>query len=133
MFAVIPPSWPAAVAVLVFCFVLVLAFESSNGFHDTANAVATVIYTHSLKPMPATRGLGQGVDWSQVWAGLRALFVPPRRRDSRNGTATGEARPVMVRRPRANRTMRPAASRMMCQRSSSGQAPDVIRQANQLT
>jgi PiT family inorganic phosphate transporter len=40
-------------AVLVFCFVLVLVFEFSNGFHDTANAVATVIYTHSLKPVYA--------------------------------------------------------------------------------
>ena len=27
-----------------------LAFEFVNGFHDTANAVATVIYTHSLDP-----------------------------------------------------------------------------------
>ena len=53
MFASIPPSSPAAFAVLIFCFVLVLAFEFSNGFHDTANAVATVIYTHSLKPVPA--------------------------------------------------------------------------------
>src|SRR5207244_3099549 len=26
------------------------AFEAVNGFHDTANAVATVIYTHSLRP-----------------------------------------------------------------------------------
>ncbi|MFX5705479.1 inorganic phosphate transporter, partial [Acinetobacter baumannii] len=25
-------------------------FEFVNGFHDTANAVATVIYTHSLPP-----------------------------------------------------------------------------------
>jgi inorganic phosphate transporter, PiT family len=29
---------------------IALAFEFVNGFHDTANAVATVIYTHSLKP-----------------------------------------------------------------------------------
>src|SRR5271170_6308414 len=27
-----------------------LAFEMCNGFHDTSNAVATVIYTHSLAP-----------------------------------------------------------------------------------
>src|SRR3984957_13512451 len=27
-----------------------LGFEFANGFHDTANAVATVIYTHSLEP-----------------------------------------------------------------------------------
>src|SRR5215472_13600735 len=29
---------------------IALAFEFVNGFHDTANAVATVIYTHSLPP-----------------------------------------------------------------------------------
>ena len=163
MFAAIAPSSTIALAVLVFCFILVLAFEFSNGFHDTANAVATVIYTHSLKPVPAvilsgtlnflgvvlggiavaftlveilppdvltppngnpaiamllalflsaliwnvaawwlgipclsshaiigsllgvaivnsvtaSRGLGEGVDWSQVWSVLRALFLSP--------------------------------------------------------
>jgi PiT family inorganic phosphate transporter len=163
MFAAIAPSSPIAFAVLVFCFVLVLAFEFSNGFHDTANAVATVIYTNSLRPVQAvvlsgllnflgvvlggvavaftlvellppdvltppngnpaiamllalflaaliwnvatwwmgipcssshaiigsllgvaimnsvtaSRGLGQGVVWSQVWSVLRALFVSP--------------------------------------------------------
>ncbi len=41
-------------------FILVLAFEFSNGFHDTANAVATVIYTHSLTPV-------QAVVWSATW------------------------------------------------------------------
>jgi len=30
--------------------VIALGFEFVNGFHDTANAVATVIYTHSLAP-----------------------------------------------------------------------------------
>ena len=30
--------------------VIALAFEFVNGFHDTANAVATVIYIHSLPP-----------------------------------------------------------------------------------
>ena len=39
---------------------LALAFECVNGFHDTANAVATVIYTHTLKPWVA-------VVWSGVW------------------------------------------------------------------
>jgi PiT family inorganic phosphate transporter len=29
------------------------AFEAVNGFHDTANAVATVIYTHALRPISA--------------------------------------------------------------------------------
>jgi inorganic phosphate transporter, PiT family len=53
MLAHIIPSSPAALSVLVFCFVLVLAFEATNGFHDAANAVATVIYTHSLSPFVA--------------------------------------------------------------------------------
>ena len=47
--------------VLLFLAVgLALAFEFVNGFHDTANAVATVIYTHSLKPNVA-------VIWSGMW------------------------------------------------------------------
>ena len=37
-----------------------LGFEFVNGFHDTANAVATVIYTHSLEPHVA-------VVWSGLW------------------------------------------------------------------
>jgi inorganic phosphate transporter, PiT family len=41
-------EWIAAVAVLAI--VLALAFDFVNGFHDTANAVATVIYTKALKP-----------------------------------------------------------------------------------
>ena len=39
------------------CFVFALAiafgFEFINGFHDTANAVTTVIYTGTLRPNPA--------------------------------------------------------------------------------
>ncbi len=53
MLANVIPASTGSLAVLVFCFVLVLAFEATNGFHDTANAVATVIYTHSLKPVVA--------------------------------------------------------------------------------
>ncbi len=37
----------------VLCIFLVCFFEFVNGFHDTANAVATVIYTKSLKPTQA--------------------------------------------------------------------------------
>ena len=37
-----------------------LGFEFVNGFHDTANAVATVIYTHSMEPHIA-------VVWSGIW------------------------------------------------------------------
>lgn len=35
---------------LIGCLLLVCAFEFINGFHDTANAVAPVIYTNSLSP-----------------------------------------------------------------------------------
>lgn len=45
---------------LLICLLAAAAFEFINGFHDTANAVATVIYTHSLKPTTA-------VIWSGLW------------------------------------------------------------------
>lgn len=38
---------------LIICILLACFFEFINGFHDTANAVATVIYTNSLKPTTA--------------------------------------------------------------------------------
>jgi PiT family inorganic phosphate transporter len=45
---------------LILALTLALSFEFVNGFHDTANAVATVIYTQSLPPMVA-------VVWSGLW------------------------------------------------------------------
>lgn len=51
---------PTFTVLLVFCLFLVCAFEFINGFHDTANAVATVIYTNSLRPWVA-------VIWSGIW------------------------------------------------------------------
>ncbi|MCG5074165.1 inorganic phosphate transporter [Paraburkholderia tagetis] len=45
---------------------IALGFEFVNGFHDTANAVATVIYTHSLTPNLA-------VIWSGAWNFLGVL------------------------------------------------------------
>ncbi|MBQ5429860.1 MAG: inorganic phosphate transporter [Neisseriaceae bacterium] len=45
-------SWQS-LALLCFSLFLVLFFEFINGFHDTANAVATVIYTQSLSPWRA--------------------------------------------------------------------------------
>jgi len=48
------------VILLVIAMVIAFGFEVINGFHDTANAVATVIYTKSLKPTPA-------VVWSGLW------------------------------------------------------------------
>src|ERR1700686_4073884 len=45
---------------LLLALLMALGFEFVNGFHDTANAVATMIYTHSLKPWIA-------VTWSGMW------------------------------------------------------------------
>jgi inorganic phosphate transporter, PiT family len=45
---------PGSIMLVFFvCLFFVVAFEFVNGFHDTANAVATVIYTKALKPMVA--------------------------------------------------------------------------------
>ncbi len=49
----IAPASGLVVGMLIVCFIMVLAFEATNGFHDTSNAVATVIYTNTLKPIPA--------------------------------------------------------------------------------
>lgn len=51
---------------LLLALGLALAFEFVNGFHDTANAVATVIYTNSLR---STRA----VIWSGIWNFLGVL------------------------------------------------------------
>ncbi len=54
---VVVSIWPYAL--LGIALLIALSFEFVNGFHDTANAVATVIYTHSLEPNIAV-----------VWSGL---------------------------------------------------------------
>ena len=54
---------PLAIGAFLFlglALLIALGFEFVNGFHDTANAVATVIYTHAMKPVPA-------VIWSGAW------------------------------------------------------------------
>ena len=51
-------AWPYVL--LGIALLIALGFEFVNGFHDTANAVATVIYTHSLEPHIA-------VVWSGMW------------------------------------------------------------------
>src|SRR5271165_3931920 len=54
------------VVLLGVALLVALGFEFVNGFHDTANAVATVIYTHSLEPHIA-------VVWSGFWNFLGVL------------------------------------------------------------
>jgi PiT family inorganic phosphate transporter len=47
------PIGTPQLVLLVLALFIACAFEFVNGFHDTANAVATVIYTRSLKPWMA--------------------------------------------------------------------------------
>jgi len=56
-----------ASVLLIVCLLAVCAFEAINGFHDTANAVATVIYTKTLPPIFA-------VVWSGIWNFIGAMF-----------------------------------------------------------
>jgi PiT family inorganic phosphate transporter len=54
MGALFDPSLSTGRGLLLgFCILVALGFEFVNGFHDTANAVATVIYTNSLRPKVA--------------------------------------------------------------------------------
>ena len=56
----IHPTSAMPFVLLGVALLVALGFEFVNGFHDTANAVATVIYTHSLEPHVA-------VVWSGMW------------------------------------------------------------------
>ncbi len=47
-----------ALVMLGLALLIALGFEFVNGFHDTANAVATVIYTHALPPLVAVMWSG---------------------------------------------------------------------------
>ena len=49
---------PATLVVVVLVIVTALAFDFTNGFHDTANAMATSIATGALKPKTAVIAAG---------------------------------------------------------------------------
>jgi PiT family inorganic phosphate transporter len=57
----------ASMTLLALALLLALSFEFISGFHDTSNCVATVIYTHTLKPNVA-------VLWAGCWC-LSALAL----------------------------------------------------------
>ena len=69
-------TWLPFVLLGVALFIA-LGFEFVNGFHDTANAVATVIYTHS---MPANVAV--------VWSGCVQLSRRPGCRAAPSPTAS---------------------------------------------
>jgi inorganic phosphate transporter, PiT family len=50
MLSHLDPASTLAIGLLIFALAMVIMFEATNGFHDAANAVATVIYTKSLPP-----------------------------------------------------------------------------------
>jgi PiT family inorganic phosphate transporter len=54
------PASALALALLMVALLMVILFEATNGFHDAANAVATVIYTKSLAPGQAVVLSGVG-------------------------------------------------------------------------
>jgi PiT family inorganic phosphate transporter len=60
---------------LILAPVLAFGFECVNGFHYTANAVATVIYTNTLRPWVA-------VVWSGIWNLIGVL------------TSSGQTKPI---------------------------------------
>jgi PiT family inorganic phosphate transporter len=64
--SVVPARSWLPFALLGVALLIALGFEFVNGFHDTANAVATVIYTHSLPAYVA-------VVWSGVFNFLGVL------------------------------------------------------------
>ena len=66
---------------------IALGFEFVNGFHDTANAVATVIYTHALPAQFA-------VVWSGCWNLIGVLAVQRRRRLRHRFAVAGRADPA---------------------------------------
>ncbi len=79
-----------ALALLAACF-----FEFINGFHDTANAVATVIYTKSLKPTVAVIYSGilnfLGVMVGGIGVGVSIINLLPVELLINNGTYEGLA------------------------------------------
>jgi PiT family inorganic phosphate transporter len=58
-----PPLAIGTFIMLFLALLIALGFEFVNGFHDTANAVATVIYTHSL---PANLAVVYSGCWNLV-------------------------------------------------------------------
>lgn len=65
----------------MLALLLACCFEFVNGFHDTANAVATVIYTNTLRPVPAVIWSGlcnfAGVFFGGIAVALSIIYLLP--------------------------------------------------------
>ncbi len=84
-----------AILSLGVALLIALGFEFVNGFHDTANAVATVIYTRSLPPLVAVMWSGffnfLGVVTSTGLVAYAILSLLPIELILQAGSATGYA------------------------------------------
>ena len=93
-----------AIIMLGLALLIALGFEFVNGFHDTANAVATVIYTHALPPMTA-------VVWSGCFNFLGVLTSSGAVAYTIVNLLPGRADPAGRQQRRLCDDLRPAASR----------------------
>ena len=59
---------------LIVIFALAVAFDYINGFHDTANAIATSVSTRALKPEHAI--LLSAPELSRARGGPRCMTMP---------------------------------------------------------
>lgn len=81
--------------ILILSLLIACGFEFVNGFHDTANAVATVIYTNSLKPWLAVIWSGfcnfAGVLMGGISVAMGIIYLLPSELLVNKGTGAGLA------------------------------------------
>lgn len=61
--------------ILIFALLFVLFYEAINGFHDTANAVATVIYTRAMRSQLAVTMAGLFNFFGVMFGGLSVAYA----------------------------------------------------------
>lgn len=60
-----------ALCLVIITILIALAFDVVNGFHDSANSIATIVSTRVLKP-------GQAVLWAAFFNFVAMFFLPPK-------------------------------------------------------
>jgi PiT family inorganic phosphate transporter len=82
-------------AILILALIVACGFEFVNGFHDTANAVATVIYTKAMRPWAAVSWSGFcnfcGVFVGGIAVAMSVMKLIPVELLVQGGTVTGLA------------------------------------------